>query len=147
MINWLNEEDQVYEGIFNSKFFHNDEDDRLFVYTDSRNYECKECAEKCVNDINTLSKEVREEICNKLIECAKEGGLNEEFELPDIESFDILKYCWFIALYVDMKSKEDAPSYAIEGEGDWGENIGFVISNHKVTYVGTDYLDNLKNPY
>ncbi|WP_300345267.1 hypothetical protein [Fusobacterium sp.] len=46
-----------------------------------------------------------------------------------------------------MKNKEDAPAYAVEGEGEWGENIGFVINNNKVIYVGTDYLDNLKYPY
>lgn len=147
MIKWLNKEFEVYEGIFKSKFFHNDEDDELFIYSDSKNPDSKECAEKCVNAINTLSEKIREEICNKLIECAKEGGLNEEFKLPNIDSFDILKYCWFVALYVDMKNKEDDPAYAVEGEGEWGENIGFVINNNKVIYVGTDYLDNLKYPY
>ncbi|WP_300345265.1 hypothetical protein [Fusobacterium sp.] len=31
MIKWLNKEFEVYEGIFKSKFFHNDEDDELFI--------------------------------------------------------------------------------------------------------------------
>ena len=68
------------------------------------------------------------------------------FELPALDSaLDVLQYCWFMALYVDMESGDDEIAYAVEGEGEWGENIGFVISGDKVVYVGTDYLDYMKH--
>ena len=43
-----------------------------------------------------------------------------------------------------MLSKEDEVAYVVEGEGDWGEVIGFVVDNNKVIYVGTDYFDYMK---
>ena len=48
-------------------------------------------------------------------------------------------------LYVDMKSIGDEIAYAVEGEGEWGENIGFVIKNDSVVYVGADYLEHMEN--
>ena len=50
-----------------------------------------------------------------------------------------------MALYVDMESKDDKVAYVVEGEGDWGEAIRFVIRNDQVIYVGTDYLDYMEN--
>ena len=50
-----------------------------------------------------------------------------------------------MALYVDMKSTDDEIAYAVEGEGEWGENIGFVIKNDSVVYVGADYLEHMEN--
>ena len=87
------------------------------------------------------------EICQKLISCAQEGdGLNDGFELPALDDpLAILNDCWFMALYVDMESKDDKIAYAVEGEGDWGENIGFVISNDRVVYVGAEYLEHMEN--
>ena len=106
-----------------------------------------ECAEKCVEAFNNLAGPIINEICQKLIGCAQKGdGINSEFELPALSSpLDILKYCWFMTLYVDMGSKDDKVAYAVEGEGEWGENIGFVINDDSVIYVGTDYLDHMKN--
>lgn len=145
MIRWTHQEDG--EGRFNSSFFRNDEnEDELIVYADSDNPDFMECAEKCVEAFNNLSQPVINEICKKLICCANEGGINEEFELPALDNaLDILNSCWFVALYVDMAHKDDDIAYAVEGEGDWGENIGFVINNDSVVYVGTDYLDYMKN--
>ena len=45
-----------------------------------------------------------------------------------------------MALYVDMENEDDEIAYAVEGEGEWGENIGFYIQNNRVVYVGPDYL-------
>ena len=106
-----------------------------------------ESAEKCVDSFNSLSESVINEICQKLISCAQErDGLDEEFELPALDNpLDILDYCWFMALYVDMKSIGDEIAYAVEGEGEWGENIGFVIKNDSVVYVGADYLEHMEN--
>ena len=146
MIRWLHQEDG--EGQFHSSFFRNDEDDdELIVYANNVNPDFMECAEKCVEAFNSLSEPVINEICKKLISCAKEDeGINETFELPTLDDvLDILNYCWFVALYVDMGSKDDEIAYAVEGEGDWGENIGFVINNGSVIYVGADYLDYMKN--
>ena len=46
-----------------------------------------------------------------------------------------------------MGRRDDKIAYAVEGEGDCGENIGFVINNDRVIYVGTDYLDYMQNAY
>lgn len=146
MIRWLQHEDG--EGRFKSIFFRNDEnEDELIVYANSDSSDFMECAEMCVEAFNNLTGPIINEICQKLIDCAQKGdGLNEEFELPTLNSpLDILKYCWFMTLYVDMGSKDDKVAYAVEGEGEWGENIGFVINDDSVIYVGTDYLDHMKN--
>ncbi len=146
MIFWLQQEDG--EGRFNSKFFRNDEnEDKLIVYANSGSPDFMECAEKCVDAFNSLSEPVINEICQKLINCAQEGnGLEEGFELPALDSpLDVLSYCWFMALYVDMESKDDEVAYAVEGEAEWGENIGFFIKNDRVVYVGADYLDYMEN--
>ena len=77
--------------------------------------------------------------------CRNSGG-NEDFELSALEnSLDILKYCWFSTLYVNMLHKDDEIAYVVEGEGDWGKSIGFVIENNKVIYVGVDYFDYMKS--
>lgn len=145
MIRWLHQEDG--EGHFNSNFFRNDEkEDELIVYANSDNPDFEECAETCVEAFNNLPESVINEVCKGLISCAEEGGIDEEFELPALDNIlDILNYCWFVALYVDMGSKDDEVAYAVEGEGDWGENIGFVINDGHVVYVGADYLDYMKN--
>lgn len=143
MIRWSNQADG--EGSFNSSFFRNDENsDELIVYVKSP--DLKECAEKCVEAFNNLTEPVINAICEKLICCAREGGINEEFELPAFgNAFDILNYCWFVAVYVDMAGKEDEIAYVVEGEGDWGEAVGFVIRGNKVIYVCVDYFDYMKN--
>lgn len=145
MIHWLHQEEGVCEGSFKSDFFRDDENgDELSVYVQSPNL--TECAEKCVEAFNKLTESEINEICKEIISCAKESGINEEFELPAIDNaLDILNYCWFTALYVNMLSKEDEISYVVEGEGDWGEVIGFVVKNNKVSYVGIDYFDYMKD--
>ena len=145
MIHWLHQEEGVCEGSFKSKFFRDDENgDELSVYVQSP--DLAECAEKCVEAFNNLTESEINEICKEIINCAKEGGINKEFELPALDNaLDILNYCWFIDLYVNMLSKEDEISYVVTGEGDWGEVIGFVVNNNKVIYVGIDYFDYMKD--
>lgn len=144
MINWLHQEEGVCEGSFKSTFFRDDENgNELSVYMKSP--DLSECAEKCVEAFNNLAESEIGEICKEIIRCAEEGGIDEEFELPALDNaLDILKYCWFTSLYVNMLSKEDEVAYVVEGEGDWGEVIGFVVDNNKVIYVGTDYFDYMK---
>ena len=145
MINWLHQEDGACEGSFKSAFFRDDENgDILNVYAKSP--DLAECAEKCVEAFNNLTESEISEICKKIISCAKEGGMDEGFELPAIDNdLDILNYCWFTALYVNMLSREDEIAYVIEGEGDWGDVIGFAVNNNEVVYVGTDYFDCMKD--
>ncbi len=148
MIRWLQQEDG--EGHFNSRIFRNDENkEELIVYANSHRPDFMECSEKCVDAFNNLSEPVINEICQKLISCTQEGkGLDTEFELPTLDNpLDVLNHCWFVALYVDMESKNDEIAYAVEGEGEWGENIGFVIKNNRVLYVGTDYLNYMENAH
>ena len=67
---------------------------------------------------------------------------DEEFELPELENaLDILQYCWFTGIYVNMLSTEDPVAFVAEGEGDWGSVIGFAVQNNEVVYVGTEYMD------
>ncbi len=129
------------EGEFVSSFFRNEDDNRLLVFTKCERSDYKEHAEKCVASFNGLSEASVDEICERLIDCAKDGGIAEDFELPKLESpRDILKYCWFTTLYV-IANDSDEISYAAAGEGDWGEEIGFLIRNDSVAYVGTDLFD------
>ena len=145
MINWLHQEDGACEGSFKSAFFRDDENgDILNVYAKSP--DLTECAEKCVEAFNNLTESEISEICKKIISCAKEGGMDEGFELPAIDNdLDILNYCWFTALYVNMLSREDEIAYVIEGEGDWGDVIGFAVNNNEIVYVGTEYFDYMKD--
>ncbi len=145
MIHWLHQEDGFCEGSFKSEFFRDDENgDELSVYVKSPNL--TECAEKCVEAFNKLAGSEIDEICKKIIGCAKESGINGEFELPALDSaLDILNYCWFTAVYVNMLNKEDEIAYVVEGEGDWGDSIGFAVIKDKVIYVGTDYFDYMKD--
>lgn len=144
MIQWLHQEDGACEGVFKSNFFRDDENgNELSVYMKSS--DLADCAEKCVAGFNNLNESEITEICKKIIDCVKEIGADEEFELSADNALDILNYCWFAALYVNMLCKEDEVSYVVEGEGDWGDVIGFVVENDKVIYVGTDYFDYMKD--
>jgi len=144
MIDWLQLEDGYCEGIFKSAFFHDDEDDdELCVYVKSP--DLAECAEKCVEAFNHLTKPQINEICTKIISCVKESGVKAEFELPAPDHApDILNYCWFTALYVNMLREEDEIAYVVDGEWEWGDVIGFAVKNNEVIYVGPDYLDYMK---
>ena len=141
MIRWIRKEEG--EGQFKSTVFQNEDGDELFVYTKSGSPDILECAERCVEAFNHLPEPVIDEICKKLICCAEEGGLEEGPASGSPRG--ILNDCWFVALYVDMGEKDDEIAYAVEGEGDWGENIGFYIRGGRVVYVGTDYLDYMIN--
>ncbi|MDE6365568.1 MAG: hypothetical protein K2L86_15125 [Lachnospiraceae bacterium] len=143
MIQWLHQEEGCCEGIFKSTFFRDDEDgDELSIGVQSP--DLSECAEKCVEAFNNLTESQILQICKEIISCAQECG-DEEFELPELDhALDILKYCWFTTVYVNMLSKEDEISYVVEGEGDWGNVIGFAVKNNQVIYVGTDYFDYMK---
>ena len=145
MIRWLHQEEGYCEGSFKSNFFHDDENgDELGVYVHSPNL--TECAEKCVEAFNKLTESDINEICKEIISCAKESGINEEFELPALDNaLDILNYCWFTSLFVNMLHQEDEIAYVVEGEGEWGEVIGFAVKNNKVIYVGVDYLDYMQD--
>lgn len=144
MINWLHQEEGFCEGSFKSSFFRDDENgDVLSIGVQSP--DLIECAEKCVEAFNHLTESEISEICKQIIDCAREGGIDEEFELPELENpLDILNHCWFTTLYVNMLSKEDEIAYVVEGEGEWGDVIGFAVDNNEVIYVGSDYFDYMK---
>lgn len=147
MINWSQQEKEFYEGSFSikSKFFCNDENGGELDIGCAGRPDLIECAEKCAEAFNNLTESEINQLCKEIINRAKEGGLNEGFELPALENpLDILNYCWFTTLYVNMLSREDEIAYVVEGEGEWGEVIGFVVDNNKIVYVGVDYLDYMK---
>lgn len=145
MINWLHQEEDFCEGSFKSSFFRDDENgDVLSIGVQSP--DLIECAEKCVEAFNHLTESEISEICKQIIDCARESGIDEEFELPELENpLDILNHCWFTTLYVNMLSKEDEIAYVVEGEGEWGDVIGFAVDNNEVIYVGADYFDYMKD--
>lgn len=143
MIDWIDQEG-VCEGTFKSNFFQNDENGDIFsVYAKSS--DLLECAERCVEAFNNLTDSEINEICKRIINYVKENGTEEGFELPALENaLDILNYCWFGELYVNMLSPKDEIFYVVAGEGEWGDVIGFVMNNNKVIYVGTGYFDYMK---
>lgn len=129
--------EEIMEGTFRSRIFKDDGDDRLLVYFDS--ITIKDYAEKCIEHFNNMSDEMIDLICSGIIKCAEVGGVNEEFELPEIENVrDILKYSWFTSLFIDIP-KGDEVAYTVSGEGEWGEAIDVVVRGNKVLYVGYDF--------
>lgn len=132
-------DEEILEGTFRSNFFRNEDVNELSVYI--RNGKIIDYAEKCIEHFNSLSDDVIDEICHGLIESCHLS--DEDFELPELENVrDILQYCWFTSMTVDVP-EDDGISYVIEGEGDWGEVVGFVIKNGSLAYVGVDYEEYL----
>lgn len=127
-------------GSFKSKIFKNENNDELSVCL--RNLSLADYAEKCIEHFNSMTDDMIDEICHGLIESCHLSDY-EEFELPELKNVrDILEYCWFTSMAVDVP-KDDKISYVIEGEGDWGEVVGFVIKDGNLAYVGTDYEESL----
>lgn len=126
----------ILEGTFTSRIFRNENSAEMLIYFNSLDY-----AEDCIEHFNSLSDDVIDEICHGLIESCHLS--DEDFELPELENVrDILEYCWFTSMTVDVP-EDDGISYVIEGEGDWGEVVGFVIKNGILAYVGVDYEEYL----
>ncbi|MDE5854833.1 MAG: hypothetical protein K2H19_07205 [Ruminococcus sp.] len=132
-------DEEIMEGTFISNFFHNEDVNELSVCI--RNGEIIDYAEKCIEHFNSLSDDIIDEICHGLIESCHLS--DEDFELPELENVrKILEYCWFTSMAVDVP-EDNRISYVIEGEGDWGEVVGFVIKNGSLAYVGVDYEEYL----
>ncbi|MCM1131867.1 MAG: hypothetical protein NC340_00185 [Ruminococcus flavefaciens] len=126
-------DEEILEGTFTSAFFSNDEGNELVVCL--RNGDIIDYAEKCIEHFNSLSDDIIDEICEGIIESCE-----EEYDLENAR--DILEYCWFTSMAVDVP-EDDGISYVIEGEGDWGEVVGFVIKNGALAYVGIDFEEYL----
>ena len=145
MINWIHQEEGYCEGSFISAFFRDDENCNELVVC-AKSPKLSECAEKCVEAFNSLSESEIKKICENIIISIKESGKDSYFDLSILDNpLDILNYCWFVTLYVDMLSLEDEIAYVMEGEGEWGSLIGFVINNGRIVYVGENYLDYIGN--
>ncbi len=141
MITWLNQHDDLWEGSFQSRIFRNEANQQeMFVCIQDK--AAAAYAEVCAEHFNALPDDTVQAICMGLMKCAAEGGIDEDFELPEItDARDILQYCWFTTLYVSLPEGEGEISYIAEGEGEWGEVIGFVIRNGKLAYVGVEYFE------
>ncbi|MDE5569445.1 MAG: hypothetical protein K2I82_02185 [Ruminococcus sp.] len=126
-------DEEILEGTFKSNFFRSDIDDELSVCI--RNSEIIDYAEKCIEHFNSLPDDVIDKICEGIIESCE-----EEYELENVR--DILEYCWFTSMAVDVP-ENDGISYVIDGEGEWGEVVGFVIKNGSLAYVGIDFEEYL----
>ncbi len=126
-------DEEILEGTFTSKFFKNDEGNELVVCL--RNGDILDYAEKCVEHFNSLPDDVIDKICDGIIESCE-----EEYELENVR--DILEYCWFYDLTVDVP-ENDSISYVVGGEGEWGEVVGFAIKDGNLAYVGVDYEEYL----
>ena len=132
-------DEEILEGDFISTFFQNEDCNELSVYI--KNGDIIDYAEKCVEHFNSLSDDVIDEICHGLVESCNLS--DEEFDLLELEDVrEILEYCWFYELIVDVP-ENDGISYVVGGEGGWGEAVGFVIKDGKLVYVGMDYEDYL----
>ncbi len=139
MIHWLNQQEDLWEGSFQSRIFRNEAEQReLFICIQSP--EAADYAERCAEHFNSLSDTMVQEICMGLVKSAMQGGTEEDFELPPLaDAQEILQYCWFTTLYVGLP-EGGGISYIAEGEGEWGEVMGFVIRNGQLAYVGVDYF-------
>lgn len=126
-------DEEILEGTFTSSFFSNDGEKELVVCI--KNGDIIDYAEKCIEHFNSLSDDVIDEICDGILE-----SCIEEYEIISVR--DILEYCWFYDMTVDVP-EGDGISYVIGGEGDWGEVVGFVIKNGSLAYVGADYEEYL----
>lgn len=126
-------DEEILEGTFTSSFFRNDGDNELVVCI--RNGEIIDYAKKCIEHFNSLPDDVIDEICEGIIESCE-----KEYDLISVR--DILDYCWFYDMTVDVP-EGDGISYVIGGEGDWGEVVGFAIKDGSLVYVGADYEEYL----
>lgn len=126
-------DEEILEGTFISRFFSSDEGNELIVCI--RNGEIIDYAEKCIEHFNSLTDDVIDKICEGIIESCE-----EEYELENVR--DILKYCWFYNIAVDVP-ENDSISYTVGGEGEWGEVVGFAIKDSTLAYIGADYEEYL----
>lgn len=126
-------DEEILEGTFISKVFMNDNTDELVICL--RNGDITDYAEKCIEHFNSLSDDVIDQICKGIIESCE-----EEYDLESAR--DILEYCWFCDMAVDVP-ESDGISYVVGGEGEWGEVVGFVIKDGALAYVGVDYEEYL----
>ena len=141
MIKWKNSSDS--EGTFESRFFQNEGDDpELEIYVEKPLPEYYDHAERCAAALNSLPQDSIEKICKGILGSAKKND-HSGSPLSDIkEPADILRYCWFTAVYDVYKTRDDSSLiYIVEGEGDWGENIGFVMDGSRLLYVGAEYFE------
>lgn len=90
-----------------------------------------EYAEKCVEHFNNMPDEMVDIICKVIIKSS-----TKEYELENVR--DILKYCRFYFLYT-FDFEGDEISYIVDGVGEWGEDIAFVVRVNKVLYVGNNF--------
>ncbi|MCM1505850.1 MAG: hypothetical protein NC177_01765 [Ruminococcus flavefaciens] len=126
----------ILEGTFTSRIFRNENSAEMLIYLSSLDY-----AEDCITHFNSMPDDMVDEICLRILKNLQFNGA--DFDLAEFENVrDILNYCCFTTMVVDT-SKNDGISYTVEGEGDWGEAVGFVIKNGNVSYVGFDYEDYL----
>lgn len=132
--------DGIGEGTFKSRYFRDDMGgDEFLVYIFNSTYESY--ADKCIAHFNSLPENVLTVLCQHLIKTAKQDNRNPSFTLPELKKpEEILNYCWFKAMIVSIPGDATKASYIIEGEGDWGEAVGFVVTEDVLTYVGCDYL-------
>ena len=108
----------------------------------SSNPDSNEYAEKCVEAFNNLSETIIYEICKEIIHHVKEEETYEGIELSSLDNpLDILNHCWFTTLYICATTNDNDIAYIVEGEGDWGNLIGFAIKNNMLVHVGDDYFD------
>lgn len=126
-------DEEIMEGTFTSRFFSNDEGNELVVCL--RNGGIIDYAEKCIEHFNSLPDDVIDKICEGIIESCE-----EEYDLENAR--DILKYCWFCDMAVDVP-ENDSISYTVSGEGEWGEVVGFAVKDGVLAYVGVDYEEYL----
>lgn len=76
-------------------------------------------------------------ICEKIAKFAE-----KEYDFPAPEKpREILKSCWFTSVWVSASKDKNRIFYVVEGEGDWGDAVGFVMENDKAVYVGADYME------
>lgn len=133
----FSEDGTVLEGVFNSAIFSNECDNELSIYLEDGSL--IPYAEKCVEHFNSLSNDMVNTICENIVKCCNLfGGEVEDYVLPQLDTpLDVLNHCWFVTMLVEVPQGEEV-AYVINGEGDWGEIITFVIRGDRLLYLGRD---------
>lgn len=98
MIQWRNQDDDMWEGIFQSRILRNEANQpEMFICI--QNPDDADYAQRCAEHCNALPDSMLDAICMGIVKCAAQGGMEEDFELPELDNVrDILQYCWFTTL-------------------------------------------------
>ena len=127
-----------FEGKFDFKLFNTQTD----VFIDMEEPD-KDYINKCIDNLNSLSDELIDELCVYIIKYCndfREYFEDEGIEIPeDISGRAILEYIEPVVLGIEDPDDSDIAGYSLEFNVPWEEEHGMevVIMDNKIMYVST----------